>query len=170
VDASDRRRVLVVAALTVVTLPALWLVGHDRTPAGTGTATAAAPASTSSATGNAFGSLAPIFVDGPETPPKPAINEIVVPAESAGGYILGTATFKAVVGKAPGVCGAPHAPFGATVTVINRDNDRFVTCQNRAATPLAPGVEVLLNAEQFAMIAQLTDSPVPVRVEWNTSG
>jgi hypothetical protein len=113
-----------------------------------------------------FGTEGPIFVDGPTTPPKPAVVQIVVPAQVGAGHIDGRATYKRTIGDRVDTCSAPNAPINKTLTVTNRDNGRWINCVNRAPQALAPGVEVMLTFDQFGQIAQLVDAPVPVRITW----
>lgn len=109
----------------------------------------------------------PIFIDGPTTPPNAAINQIVVPAEVPGEFVEGRATYKSAGGGDS--CSAPNAPYGAELTVTNRDNGRSIICFNRAPVGLAAGLELQLDTAQFSQLAQLVDAPIPVRITWNGS-
>jgi len=173
-DVTDRRRLAIAAAFTLVALPAIWLFtrGEGSSASTIGAAGIAQPQGGNGAgaptagTSDVFGSNSPIFIDGPTTPPKPAVIQIVVPAEVKGRFKEGGATYKAVVGNQPDSCDAPNAPFGATLTVTNRDNGFAVQCINLAPTGLPPGIEVVLTTQQFIAIGQLVDAPVPVRITW----
>ena len=116
-----------------------------------------------------MGTNDPIFIDGPTIPPQPAVNQIVVPAEIPGEFAEGGATYKSTTGDGADTCSAPNAPFGATITVTNRDNGRTITCVNRNPIGLAEGLELQLNTAQFSELAQLVDAPIPVRLTWNGS-
>jgi hypothetical protein len=116
-----------------------------------------------------MGGNEPIFIDGPTTPPKVIVNQIVVPAEIPGEFTEGGATYRSDIGAGADSCGAPAAPSGAVLTVTNRDNGRVITCVNRAISPLADGLALLLTTAQFSQLAQLVDAPIPVRVTWNGS-
>ena len=116
-----------------------------------------------------MGTNSPIFIDGPTTPPKPAVIQIVVPAAVEGDFVEGGASFKSAIGEATDTCSAPNAPFGATLTVTNRDNGRAITCVNRAPVGLTAGLEIQITAAQFSQLAQLIDAPIPVRITWNGS-
>ena len=177
-DVTDRRRLAFAAAFTIIALPAIWLFTRGEANSGTGAPTiAAAGVATPAGTGageaqdddSAMGTGEPIFIDGPTTPPKPVVNQIVVPAEIPGEFTEGGATYKSDAGSGADTCGAPDAPYGAVLTVTNRDNGRTITCVNRAPTGLADGIELLLNTAQFSELAQLVDAPIPVRVTWNGS-
>jgi hypothetical protein len=177
-DVTDRRRLAVAAALTIVALPAIWLFARSEPSSGTaapsvaGAAGVVAPQNGSATTPNSsddpFGSGGPIFVNGPSTPPKAAVVPIVVP-ETIGQHIDGRATYKHNDDLTSNICVAPKAPFGAKLLVTNLDNGRTVTCINRSPRPLATGLEIQLTTVQFQTIAQLVDAPVPVRIQWMPS-
>jgi len=115
---------------------------------------------------NVFGSDTPIFIDGPSTPPKPAVIQIVVPQVDPSTFKDGDAVYQSVVGNQPDSCDAPNAPFNATLTITNRNNGRAITCVNRAPTGLTPGIELVLPTPLFTQIGQIVDSPIPVRISW----
>lgn len=177
-DVTDRRRLVVAAAVTIVALPAIWLFARSEPSTGPATPTVAAPAgvatpgartSRSPDTANdPLGADEPIFVDGPTTPPRPVVVAIAVPATPPGKYIDGEATYKRNADPNATGCSAPLAGFNATLTVTNLDNGQFITCVNRNPRPLPSGVSVELTAAQFEHIAQLVDAPVHVRIQWNS--
>ena len=69
----------------------------------------------------------------------------------------------AVVGtNAP--CVTPLAPVGAQVTVTHLDNGRRVTCLVIEQVALPSGVVVKLDAGLFQALADLGESPIPVRL------
>jgi len=175
-DVTDRRRLAIAAAFTIIALPAIWLFTRGEANSGSAAPTIAfagvdTPAGAASGAGeaadNAMGTGSPIFIDGPTTPPKAAINQIVVPAEVPGEFVEGRATYKSSGGG--DTCSAPNAPYGVELTVTNRDNGRSVICFNRAPIGLAPGLELQLDTAQFSKLAQLVDAPIPVRITWNGS-
>ena len=63
------------------------------------------------------------------------------------------------------VCIAKDVPFNSRITVTNRDNSRSVQCINkiRATDPIA---DVVLHADAFLQIADLTDAPISVQMTW----
>ncbi|MEO6125324.1 MAG: hypothetical protein ABIR32_16595 [Ilumatobacteraceae bacterium] len=168
----------IAAVFTLIALPAIWLFTRSEANSGSVAPTIAAVGVDSPAAGqsteraandNAMGTNSPIFIDGPETPPPAAVNQIVVPAEIPGEFVEGRATYKSTTSTDLDTCSAPHAPFGAELTVTNRDNGRITTCINRAPIGLSAGLELQLTAQQFAKLAQLVDAPIPVRITWNGS-
>ncbi len=163
---------------SIVALPAIWLFTRGEATSGSGAPTIAAagldtPAAAAGTAGDAeldaMGSNSPIFIDGPTTPPKPAVIQVVVPAAVEGDYTEGGASYKSNTGEAADTCSAPNAPFGATLTVTNRDNGRSITCVNRKPIGLTIGLAIRLNTAQFSELGQLVDAPIPVRITWNGS-
>lgn len=177
-DATDRRRLAFAAAFTVIALPAIWLFtrGEAKTGSGAPTIAAAGVEAPGGSNGDgasegvySLGSNSPIFIDGPTTPPKPAVIQIVVPAAVEGEYTEGGATYKTDANSQSDTCSAPDAPFGASLTVTNRDNGRSIVCVNRAPIGLAAGLAIQLNTTQFSEIGRVSDAPIPVRITWNGS-
>lgn len=177
-DVTDRRRVVVAAALTIVALPAIWLFARGEPSAGTaapnvagaaGLATPGAGAVTTPATDqDAFGTNSPIFVDGPTTPPKPAIVPVIIPSENPGQSLNGSATYRRNADPLATTCSSAVAPFDAKLTVTNTNNGFSVQCVNRTPKVLTAGLSIELTTAQFQQIAELVDSPVPVRISWGT--
>ncbi len=177
-DVTDRRRLAFAAAFTIIALPAIWLFTRGEATTGSGAPTIAAAGIDAAAGTNgapvvtdqgSMGPNSPIFIDGPTTPPKPAVIQIVVPAAVKGDYTEGGASYKSGTTAAPDTCSAPDAPFGAALTVTNRDNGRSITCVNRAPIGLTVGLAIQLNPAQFSQLGQLVDAPIPVRITWNGS-
>ena len=161
-------------------LPAIWLFTRGEASRGTGAPSIAAagvptPQAGSNVVANTesqpFGTKGPIFVDGPTVPQQQSgVIQIVVPATSPGTSVTGGASYKSIVGTQPDSCTAPNAPFDAVLKVTNTDNGRTITCINRAAHPLGPGLQLLLNTNQYIQIASLVDAPVPVLIQWSNAG
>ncbi|CAB4864853.1 unannotated protein [freshwater metagenome] len=160
---------------TLVALPAIWLFSQGGPSRGTGASGAQAvglptPAGENRASSDTaddpFGTNGPIFIDGPTTPPRHSVIQIVVPAVNRSAFLEGGASFKNAVGLTINTCSAPAVPFGASITVTNRDNGHVVTCINNAPAPVPPSVVIVLSAEQYAQIGALIDAPLPVRITW----
>jgi len=178
-DATDRRRLAVAAAFTVIALPAIWLFARGEPGNGTAAPNVAGAAgvvvpgngATNAQTGGTvdpFGTDNPIFVDGPSTPPKAVVVPVVVPAVTDAGHIDGLATYKHNDDPLSTICSAPNAPFNATLTVTNLDNTGRapVTCVNKHPEFYGQGIEIQLTTEQFEQLAQLVDAPLHVRISW----
>lgn len=160
---------------TLIALPAIWLFSRGEASTGSGATNLAAagihsPQGASSHTidtaDDPFGTNGPIFIDGPTTPPRHSVIQIVVPAVNRSAFLEGGASYKRVVSIGGDSCSAPDAPFGATITVTNRNNGHVVKCVNRGPAPLAPGLVIVLSADQYAQIGALIDAPLPVRLTW----
>ena len=176
-DATDRRRLVVAAALTLIALPAIWLFARGEPGNGTaapnvaGAAGVAVPgngvsSSQTEGTVDPFGTDNPIFVDGPSTPPKAVVVPVVVPASTEADHIDGLATYKHNDDPATTTCSATNAPFNQTLTVTNLDNGRSWTCVNKTPAVFGKGIEIQLTTEQFEKIGQLVDAPLHVRISW----
>ena len=57
------------------------------------------------------------------------------------------------------------APFGAAITVTNLDNSFSVQCINNVGGA-EPDDQIVLHADAFSKIGDLTDAPVPVALSW----
>jgi hypothetical protein len=180
--------VVVAVAITVIALPSLWLMSRSGDSGAPNVATAgvdlgpddadragttrAAQASPPAAPAPAppttefdpMGSAAAAYLHPPVSTPAPGPIAVAVPNA---GDVTGTvadATYRSSIGDA-GACMVRDAPFGATVTVTNRNNDRSITCR-ATVSPVGEVDDVVLATPAFAAIADLTDAPVPVDVDW----
>jgi hypothetical protein len=177
-DAPDRRRLVVAAALTLIALPAIWLFARGEPGNGTAAPNVAAGAGVvvpgngavgdQSGTVNPFGTDNPIFVNGPSTPPKAVVVPVVVPAFTDGPHIDGLATYKHNDDPYAQTCSATNAPFNKVLTVTNLDNTGRppVHCTNKTPRVFGKGIEIELTTEQFQTIGQLVDAPLHVRISW----
>lgn len=181
IDDSDRRRVMIVALLTLLALPALWWVNRDGDAAGPTVATAgvelAAPeeagstaptiAVATTAPGphlpplEAVGDEAPVFLDGPAAN-SGRVVEIAVPGRSGDDVMIVEASFRNSMGNED-TCLITGMTTGASVTITNLDNDQSITCRVGLAPP-TQDVGVVLHAARFRELADLTDAPIPVEI------
>jgi hypothetical protein len=179
---TDRRRLLLATALTVVALPALWWANQSGSAApnvatagiavGDGAVAAdAAPASANAAdtpadaaagSTDAAGSEAPVFLDGPSGQVGAGLSEIAVPAAPGVASISTTATFRSDLPTTE-TCTFPGLTTGAKVTILNLDNGRTVTCTAVLGGSGAADV-LVMHTDLFATIADLTDAPIPVEI------
>ena len=174
-DVTDRRRLVVATIATLATLPAIWLFtrGEDATGPRAPQAAVVGVDSLRGASDNApgtstdpFGTNGPIFIDGPSTPPKPAVIQIVIPAASNELFVEGGASYSRMIGVIDDSCSAPAVPLGATITVTNRDNGRTILCINNYPAPLAPKLVVVMSTKLYNKLGALVDAPLPVRITW----
>ena len=67
--------------------------------------------------------------------------------------------------SSPDACYVRAANYGQEVEVRNLDNGRSVTCIAKV-TPLGGDADIVLHADAFVRLADLTDAPVPVEISW----
>lgn len=184
-DYAQRRRLALAVAITAIAAPAALLLdrGSDE-PAEIPTTVVGSVVSADAATGAAATGQAPAD----PTPTRPAATDPMgtAPAaylEPSGSVapddpatiaiprlphaVQGRATFTRSITKVTScqVSTSVGAPFGSAVTVTNLDNSRSVRCLNDVGGT-QPDHEIVLGADAFAQIADLTDAPVPVQITW----
>lgn len=173
-DYAQRRRVAVALAITVIAVPAAFLLNRGNEPATTPTGTVigsvvadgssaqqAQPADAPSAT-DAMGTTPVGYLDGtvPARDSDPA--KIAIPRLPQS--INGTGSFRRQLTNVAG-CIAKGVPYNSRITVTNRDNSRSVTCINNVGG-VQPNVDVVLHPDAFLQIADLTDAPIAVQITW----
>lgn len=167
---TDRRRIFAVTVLTLVALPALWwantaensstspnlaVVGLDPdvdTPI-------AAPAG--AGVDDGLDDVAPVFLEGPPSAAGAGQAEIAIPARPLVDGVLARATFRSNL--ADGTCILAGMTSGTRVTVVNLSNNRSVTCTTSLAPGNRPG-DLVMDTNDFASIADLTDAPISVEI------
>lgn len=180
-DFAQRRRVALALAITVIVVPAAVLLNRD--PAGSDSSTPpptlvgavvipgqeppttgeTVDADTSAAT-DAMGTTPVAYLDG-TVPPRagdPATIAIPRPGQS----VTGIATFSRSITD-PKSCQLKDLdliPFGSSVTVTNLDNSRSVQCV--VSVSGFSDENVVLNADAFLQIGDLTDAPLSVEITW----
>lgn len=162
----DRRRILLATALTAVALPVLWWSSKsdDAAPnvATAGIAVGGASSPNPDPTPNDADTRpgAPVFLDGPTGQVGAGLAEIAVPG-TTGDTVVTTAAFR---NSLPATwCSVPGMLNGRTVTVVNLDNNRSVTCTTTMVRGNL-GEQIYLHPDLFADIADLTDAPIPVEI------
>lgn len=180
-DYTQRRRVALAAAITVIAVPAVFLFKNEDTvavPSGPAVGTVVG-----TPVGTLVGTFAPAAGD--ELAVAPAVTDVMGSTPVAylegdeainGGdpatiaiprlplAINGTASFRRDL---PDVtrCQAKGVPFDAKITVTNLDNSRSVRCI-ASVGGAEPDDDVVLHNDAFLLIADLTDAPVPVSITW----
>lgn len=163
---AERRRLVVVMALTLVLLPFLFAGGRgdeQSSPTDPTTSSTLAVGGASSDTEPANPAFLPI--EGESGAPE--IITVNVPAPPEGTVIRGNATFirwPQTMGLRP--CATPNAVIGAVVTVKNLDNGRTLTCDNVSIQQLTAGTIIVVHTELFTQIADLVDAPVAVEISF----
>jgi len=159
-------------AISVIALPSLWLMSRNEKTNAPNVATAGVELGDGAATDaptapddavDPMGAPGAAYLDGPQATPNTDTIVIAIPGD-AGQYELGTATFRRDISD-PDACYVRAANFGQEVVVRNLDNGRSVTCVARV-TPLGGDADIVLHADAFVRLADLTDAPVPVEISW----
>ena len=176
-DYAQRRRVALAVAITAIAAPAALLLdrGDDQpvqvqtTVVGSVVSDTTAPpavaARGSSASTDLMGTTPAAYLEpsGTLAPEEPATIAIPRIPDSVSGQATFTRSIRQVTSCQ--VKTAVGAPFGIAVTVTNLDNSRSVQCINNTGG-VEPANEIVLHADAFSEIADLTDAPVHVRLTW----
>ena len=166
----ERRRVVLATAFTVIALPAIWLFDRNTPTAAPTIGGVGVPAPEATAAGFIVASTeldVPVFLDNNVVVVAPAVIDIALPDAPGEDELDGTATFKQFVDvDASRTCSAPQAPSGASITVTNVNNGLSITCTNTHGVSIPYGVLIGIDTDVFIEIADLVDSPVPVRIAW----
>lgn len=178
-DFAQRRRVALAVAITVILVPAAFLLnrgGRDvaTDPGGTlvgpvqlpgQTAPVEETASNRPSATDPMGTTPIEFVQG--TVPMQADDPATIAIPRLGRSIRGVGTFSRSITD-PTSCqirDLQTIPFSSTVTVTNLDNSLSVRCiANIGGVP--PDADVLLSADAFLRIGDLTDAPLSVEISW----
>lgn len=179
-DFAQRRRVALAAAITVILVPAAFLLNRGDDGAATepsGTLVGAVvisgqspvsvppPEQAGPAATDAMGTTPPELLEGtvPEQADDPATIAIPKPTRA----LRGTATFSRDISDSAAcqIRDLFTIPFDTSVTVTNLDNSRSVQCIASVGGP-APDDDVIMNADAFLQIGDLTDAPLSVEISW----
>lgn len=176
-DYAQRRRVALAVAITAVAAPAAFLFDRGDAPeqvvttvvgsvgAGSTEPPGADPKRSRPQGTDAMGTAPAAYIEpsGTIAPDEPATIAIPRLADA----VEGRATFTRAIANVTScqVKASLGAPFGATITVTNLDNSHSVRCIFDVGGA-EPDHDVVLNADAFSQIADLTDAPVPVQLTW----
>lgn len=182
-DFAQRRRVALAVAITVILVPAAFLLNRGAAdsapPSHTLVGAVQIPGQTtpdpddpnSEPTGDGpaetdpMGSTPIAYLDGtvPNQADDPATIAIPRPPQS----INGSASFSRDISD-PVACqirDMATIPFQSRVTVTNLDNNRSIQCVVSIGG-VRPDSDVVLNADAFLRIGDLTDAPLAVEISW----
>jgi hypothetical protein len=168
-DVHERRRIVLASALTLVALPTLWLLDRDDPAASPNVAAAGMPTPVVTAAGPTVTSAPemPVFLDpNGAMPAAPVVASAATAPPAGDNEIVGKGTFKRFQGATVPSCTVRSAPGGALITVTNIDNGLSLTCTNDLSVTTLGGVIVTIDTDLYLTIANLVDTPVPVRVDW----
>lgn len=175
---AQRRRLALAAAITAIAVPLVFVLGDgdgneaETAPTVTVVGAPQPPGEGAGAAPSGDVDSAPDGTDAMGTPPvafleeAPAVQQdpatIAVPR--VGQSVSGTASFRRNL-RSRTLCQAKNVPFNSTIQVTNLDNGRTVRCINSVGGT-EPVADVVLHADAFLLIADLTDAPVPVEITW----
>ena len=168
-------------AITVILVPAAFLLnrgGAESATEPTGTLVGPALVAGQSTTPDAddesrsrsggtdpMGTTPPDYVRG--TVPIQNNDPATIAIPRVGRSVRGVASFSRTIVD-PTVCQLNDytaIPFDSAVTVTNLDNGRSVRCIANIGGAL-PEEEVILSAEAFLQVGDLTDAPLSVEITW----
>lgn len=178
-DFAQRRRLAVALAITVIAVPAAFLLNRGADDASGSTPVTLVgtvpgePAPTAAGDGTGSSNSRPSATDAMGTTPVGFLDGTVPPAADDPATIAiprlpraieGTASYRNGINDASR-CRVIGVPFNSTITVTNLDNSRSVQCIASIGGPV-PDTDVVLHADAFLQIADITDAPVPVQITW----
>ncbi len=157
----ERRRIAVLAALTLIIMFTVRSFNNDSESAATTTVAIASTVPPIDETEIP----SPVILGGPAPLAPTGSAAIAYPATETD-VITGTASYSNLGYTQTAVCYSIEAPIGRTVTVTNINNGRSVTCLNVFSLLVPNGVTVILHTSVFIKLADLVDSPIPVKISW----
>jgi hypothetical protein len=171
-NAFDHRRVIVACVLTLVALPALWVLNRESAsssgspnlacvncPPASGGLSNAPPTT-------AYVPQPPLFVGGRQDSTPPVLVHVAVPPTPNANEHLVKASFARYVDGSTHPCTTLLAPEHTVLKVLNVDNGQSVTCTNVLGMNIPAGADIVLHTDDFATISDLSDAPIVVRVSW----
>jgi hypothetical protein len=168
-DGRDRRRLALASALTVVALPAVWLVNRDDDVSGPNVAAVglasddAAGAAASTTSVDPMGEVDARYLDGTPQPPPPQHVPIAVGTTDEAAVATARAIYRRSVGR-PDTCAFNGIEPGESITVVNVDNGRSVECSTALRPMDAPRGELVMHPDRFRHIADLTNTSILVEI------
>lgn len=156
----ERRRLVVLGALTLLVLPIVWpKSGGESATQTTVTTSTAAPE---------VGGVeipSPVYLGGP-APIAPSGTAAIAYPQVIGNTITGLATYVTSGYAEKPICSAIDAPNGVTITVTNINNGRKITCTNIFSLLVPNGISVVMYITVFQKLADVVDAPIPVKITW----
>lgn len=180
-DFAQRRRVALALAITVILVPAAFLLNRGGTDAadepdstlvgpaiipGASTPPALDEASDGpNATTDPMGTTPLDYIQG--TVPPQADDPATIAIPRVGRSIRGAASFSRSITD-PAACqirDVATIPFDTAITVTNLDNSQSIRCIVSVGGAV-PDQAVILSADAFLQIGDLTDAPLSVEISW----
>ncbi|WP_420452826.1 hypothetical protein [Ilumatobacter sp.] len=171
---TDRRRTVFLALVTILALPALYVLNRTEIDDGSDGATAVVTdgsvvGSDDPGTGGRTPSRPPIeapddepvFMDGGAPRDEPRVAEVAVPARPESPPAQMDASFRRTIGES--TCPVLDFEAGVDVDVTNLDNGRTIECTTTSAGD-DQVAGIVLGFEAFSRLADPTEAPIPVDV------
>ncbi len=157
---ADRRRTTLLAILTLIALPAIYLVTRDDMDA------LDEPAAVSLDDGSGrppidFVQDDPVFLDAPVAVDEEPVS-IAVPEAPENAPMRLTASFRSNIAGGR-TCLVKDFDSNVTVTIRNLDNNRRITCVTSLA-PFTQVHDVVLPTETFSNLADVTAAPITIEL------
>lgn len=169
-EVHERRRIVLATVVTIVALPAVWLLDRDDPAPSPAVAAAGVPtpaAATESESDDTFVPEVPAFLDNTVVVPQPAVIDIAVPDSVNPNETEAMLTYKNYENiQVATPCSTVAAPSGARITVTNVDNGQSITCVNTLGMSIPIGSDMAIDINLYVKIADLVDAPIPVRISW----
>lgn len=177
-DHRDRARILLATVITLIALPAIWLLNRSEDGSGSVRPHVAAAGLSPGNADSVSSTLDPLSQPPSSFDPmgsagaaayldaKPLPASVPVPVVAVGttpGEFVANASATYRSGVAPGECQFNGGGIGDTITVINVANERSITCQTAILSGGAPGT-LVMNTVQFRQLAELIAAPIHVEV------
>lgn len=160
----DRRRMTLVAILTMVVVPVVIFLTNGK-PQAEVAAVAVAGVAIDASTTDTSEPPEPVFLSGPNALSPSGTAAIAYPSEDAAG-ITGPATFSSFNGAPATVCNSPMAPYGMRLVVKNLNNGRSISCSNVMMPSTPANVSIVLHTQLFVELSDLVNAPIPVSITW----
>jgi hypothetical protein len=157
----ERRRIAVLTAITLIIMFTVRGFNSDSSDAVTTTVTIATTVPPIDETEIP----SPVILGGPAPLAPTGSAAIAYPATETD-VITGTASYSNLGYTETAVCYSIEAPIGRVVTVTNINNGRSITCLNVFSLLVPNGVTIILHTTVFIKLADLIDSPIPVKISW----
>jgi len=160
----DRRRALFATIFTIVAVLVLIVSGGDDDE--TVAQSAGLSGSPTAPPTTRYQPDAPVFVAGDGDVDAAAPGQVLVPPPPSGNVVVGRASHGRYDDDLSRPCTTGVAPDQATLRITNLNNGQTTLCVNTYGKTPPTGIEIVLDSDQFAEIARLTDAPIPVRINW----
>lgn len=163
----DRNRILVASVFTALVLPITWIAsGSTSASSRSSSPTLVTTTTLDSGLITDANDDTPANLEGPQTQVQTGQGQIAYPSQQPSNSYRGLASFKRLPNGAETGCATNAVPLGTKVTVQNLNNGRKVKCTNINIGYIPPGVDIVLNTQLFANLANLVDAPLPVELTW----